>query len=504
MGINLLQNIALGVVSFFSLTNLFLIGIGTFCGIIIGAMPGLSTTMGIALFVPFTFSLSPIAGLAMLGGLYNGSVYGGSISAILLRTPGTAASCATVFDGYPMTQKGQGAKALGIALVSSFIGGIFSAVILLFLAPPLASFALSFGPPEYFMVAVLGLTIIISLSDDKSLIKGFLAGAFGLLIATVGFDTIEGFPRFTFGNVGLYDGVSLVPALIGLFSFSQALRLCLKPDSRNAVPAKSNLIGNALPSWTELHSIRKTLLRSSIIGTIVGILPGAGADIASFVSYSEAKRKSDRPETFGTGIIEGVAASEASNNAVVGGSLVPLLTLGIPGNSASAVLLGGLLIHGLNPGPMLFTGRPDVVYGFIMSLLVANVIMFVMGLAGLKIFPQVLRVPNKILVPLIIVFSVAGSYAIQNSFMDVSLMLVFGVIGVVLEHFNFPLAPIVLGIILGPIAEDALWQSLIISNGSYAIFFTRPISLVLFVLSVASVLYALFNKYKQQLLRRNA
>ncbi|MGB4097750.1 MAG: tripartite tricarboxylate transporter permease, partial [Acetomicrobium sp.] len=221
-------------------------------------------------------------------------------------------------------------------------------------------------------------------------------------------------------------------------------------------------------------------------------------------SYSEAKRKSDRPETFGTGIIEGVAASEASNNAVVGGSLVPLLTLGIPGNSASAVLLGGLLIHGLNPGPMLFTGRPDVVYGFIMSLLVANVIMFVMGLAGLKIFPQVLRVPNKILVPLIIVFSVAGSYAIQNSFMDVSLMLVFGVIGVVLEHFNFPLAPIVLGIILGPIAEDALWQSLIISNGSYAIFFTRPISLVLFALSVASVLYALFNKYKQQLLRRNA
>ncbi|MGB4301136.1 MAG: tripartite tricarboxylate transporter permease, partial [Acetomicrobium sp.] len=224
MGINLLQNIALGVVSFFSLTNLFLIGIGTFCGIIIGAMPGLSTTMGIALFVPFTFSLSPIAGLAMLGGLYNGSVYGGSISAILLRTPGTAASCATVFDGYPMTQKGQGAKALGIALVSSFIGGILGAVILLSLAPPLASFALSFGPPEYFMVAVLGLTIIISLSDDKSLIKGFLAGAFGLLIATVGFDTIEGFPRFTFGNVGLYDGVSLVPALIGLFSFSQALR----------------------------------------------------------------------------------------------------------------------------------------------------------------------------------------------------------------------------------------------------------------------------------------
>lgn len=504
MGISLLQNITLGIVSFLSLTNLLLIGLGTFCGIIIGAMPGLSTTMGIALFVPFTFSMSPVAGLAMLGGLYSGSVYGGSISAILLRTPGTAASCATVFDGYPMTQKGQGAKALGVALVSSFTGGVLSTVILLTLAPPLAYFALSFGSPEYFMVAILGLTIIISLSDDKSLTKGFLAGALGLLIATVGFDTIEGFPRFTFGNVGLYDGISLVPALIGLFSFSQALRLCLKSDSKNDVPEKSNLLGNALPSRKELHSIRKTIFRSSIIGTIVGILPGAGADIASFVSYSEAKRKSANPEKFGTGIIEGVAASEASNNAVVGGSLVPLLTLGVPGNSASAVLLGGLLIHGLNPGPVLFSGSPDVVYGFIMSLFAANFFMFVMGLAGLKVFPQVLRVPNKILVPLIIVLSIAGSYAIQNSFMDVSLMLIFGVVGVVLEHFDFPLAPIVLGIILGPIAENALWQSLIISKGSYAIFFTRPISLILFVLSVASVLYALFNKYKQEILRRNA
>lgn len=492
----MLDNILLGFQSFITLQNLFLIGLGTFSGIIIGALPGLSTTMGIALFVPLTFSMDPLSGLCMLGGLYGGSVYGGSISATLLRTPGTAASCATVLDGYEMTKNGEGAKALGVGLISSFIGGIFSTIILISIAPPLAKIALSFGSPEYFMVALFGLTIIISLSNKQNLLKGIFSGALGVFISTIGVDVIEAFPRFTFGNINLFDGISLIPALIGLFSFAQVLRLVAQNSSEQEQINDQSISGKILPSMQELSSMKKTLLRSSLIGTIVGIVPGAGADIASFIGYSEAKRNSKNGDSFGTGIPEGVAASEACNNAVVGGSLVPLLTLGVPGNSASAVLLGGLLIHGLAPGPLLFTRTPHIVYGFFLSLFVANIFMLIFGLLGLKVFPQVLKVPKNILIPGIVILSVTGSFSIQNSFMDVYLMLFFGVLGYILEKYEYPIAPIVLGLILGPMAENALWQTLIISRGSYLIFFSRPISLFLFALSVASLIYAVRTNLK--------
>lgn len=484
-----------GIISFSTLPNIGLVFLGTFAGIIIGALPGLSTTMGIALFVPFTFSMDPLSGLAMLGGLYNGSVYGGSISAILLRTPGTAASCATLFDGYPMTQRGEAGKALGMALVTSCIGGVFGVAVLLTVAPPLAKFALSFGPPEYFSVAILGLTIIITLSEEN-LLKGLIAGILGVLIATVGFDPIEGIPRFTLGYPELYDGIPFVPALIGLFSMGEVIRLVAK--SRQDDGLLTSKLGKLMPTWDEISSIKRTLLRSSIIGTIVGILPGAGADIASFVGYSEAKRNSKNPEAFGTGILEGVAASEAANNAVVGGSLVPLLTLGVPGNAASAVLLGGLLIHGLNPGPMLFSNHPDIVYGFMASLMFTNVAIIILGAAGLRIFPHVLKLPKKLLIPIIVILSVTGSYSVSNSYTAVLIMLLFGVLGFVLERFRFPLAPVVLGIILGPMAEDALSQSLLMSRGNYGIFFTRPLSAVLLLLAGISVLYSVLNMYKKK------
>ena len=483
-------DILTGIVSFSTFSNLSLVFFGTFCGIIIGALPGLSTTMGIALFVPFTFSMDPLSGLAMLGGLYNGSVYGGSISAILLRTPGTAASCATIFDGYPMTQKGEAGKALGTAVLASCIGGVFGVIVLLTVAPPLAQFALSFGSPEYFLIAILGLTVIITLSEDN-LLKGLIVGLLGVLAATVGFDPIEGVPRFTFGYPDLYDGIPFVPALIGLFSMAEVIRLVAK--ARINDEALTSRLGKLMPSWAEIMSIKRTILRSSIIGTIVGILPGAGADIASFVGYSEAKRKSKTPELFGTGIIEGVAASETANNAVVGGSLVPLLTLGVPGNSASAVLLGGLLIHGLNPGPLLFNNHTDIVYGFMVSLLFANIAVIFLGFIGLRVFPHILKVPKKILIPMIVVLSVTGSYSVSNSYSAVIVMLFFGLIGFVLEHFHFPLAPMVLGIILGPMAEDALSQSLLMSRGSYGIFIARPICVALLILIGASVFYSMLN-----------
>ena len=486
--------------NFWSWQNVLWLFLGTFCGIIIGALPGMSTTMGIALFVPFTFSMDVVSGLTMLGGLYNGSVYGGSISAILLRTPGTAASCATTFDGYPMTLRGESGKALGTALLTSAIGGAFGVLVLLTIAPPLAKFALSFGPPEYFLVAILGLTIIITLSEDN-LLKGIVAGAFGVLVSTIGFDPIEGIPRFTFGFPDLYEGVPFVPALIGLFSMGEVLRLVGKarlPDD----PLNSR-IGKLFPSRAELASIKRTLLRSSIIGTVVGIMPGAGADIASFVGYSEAKRKSKTPEKFGTGHLEGVAASETANNAVVGGSLVPLLTLGVPGNAASAVLLGGLLIHGLNPGPMLFENHPNVTYGFMISLLFSCVVIVILGSVMIRISPHILKLPKRLLIPVIVILSVTGSYAVSNSYVAVVIMLIFGVIGFTLEHFKFPLAPLVLGIILGPMAENSLMQALLISRGDWTIFAARPVCIILLALIVASIGYSMFQIIKKKKIAQN-
>jgi len=486
-----MAEILMGIKNVFLFSNIAIICMGTIFGIAVGAMPGLSATMGVALLVPITFKMNPITGLCMLGAVYCGAVYGGSITAILLRTPGTPGNITTSWDGYEMTKKGLAGKALGISTVSSFFGGTFSALALLLIAPPLAEFSLRFGPPERFLLAVFGITIIVSLCSEYP-IKGFIAGVLGIVLATTGIDLAVGDLRFTFGQLGLFDGIPELPSLIGLVSLSQAI-LIIEKNSGKIQVTQAKIKDSILPKIEDYKKIWKTILRSSIIGTIIGIIPGAGTTTASFISYNEAKRSSNNNKEFGKGSIIALSSSESSNNAVTGGSLVPLLTLGIPGNAVSAIFLGGLLIHGLIPGPELFTKYGEVTYTLMISLFFANIALLVFGLLGAKLFVNVAKVETNILSPLIISLSVLGSYAMRNSIFDVFLMFCFGIIGYVMEKNDYPTAPMILGIILGPIVESELRRSLSIFRGSLLPIFTRPIC-VIFVILIIYSLYISFKK----------
>ena len=469
--------------------------IGVVGGIIIGALPGLSATMGIALLIPMTFGMDPIAGLVLLSAIYTAAVYGGSITAILIHTPGTPASAATALDGYQMTTNGQGLKALGTSTVCSMIGGFISAIALLVLAPPLAMISIKFNAPEYFLMAIFGLTIISSLSSG-SMIKGLSGGLIGLLVGTIGVDVMSGYARFTFNVPSLESGISLIPAMIGLFSISQVLiqveKIHVKEDK-----FIGELKGSLLPNREEWKLIWKTVLRSSFIGVLVGILPGAGGDVASWVSYNEAKRFSKNPEKFGTGYIEGIAASETANNAVAGGAMIPLLTLGIPGSAATAVLLGGLLIQGLQPGHELFTKNAAIVYAVIVGFILANIIMGIVGLGIAKYVVKVATIPSGILAPIIVVLSVVGSYAMNNDMFDVYVMAAFGLIGYVMRKTSFSTAAVVLAMILGSLAETGLRQSIVMAKGHLVTyFFSRPFSVVLIVLILMSFLSPLLIKWR--------
>jgi putative tricarboxylic transport membrane protein len=469
----------------FSLSTLLIILLGTLFGIVMGCIPGMSSSMAVAIIVPFTFTMDPASGIILLASIYCASVYGGSISAILLNTPGTPAGAATVLDGYPLTLQGKSGKALGVSAISSGIGGIISALILMTAAPFLAQQSLRFGSPEYFAVAIFGISIVSSLGG-KNPIKGLIAGSLGILIATVGMDPINGFPRFTMGSSTLIAGFDLIPVLIGLFSASQAFILikdALKSESNSTI---SEISGSILPTFKEITKLMPNISRSSLIGTFIGIIPGIGGDPAAFIAYNEAMRWSKHPEKFGKGAIEGVAAPEASNNAVTGGALIPLLTLGIPGNTVTAILIGGLLIHGLRPGPMLFQNNGDVVYALFISLIVTNVLFMVIGLFGVKYFRYILKVPNRILGPVILLLSIVGSFAISNSYHDIWVMLLFGVLGYIFRQMDVPTTPIVLALILGPLAEESYRQSLLQSAGDISIFFTRPISAVFLIIALIS------------------
>ncbi len=472
---------------------LFSIFAGTCGGIVIGAIPGLTATMAVALLIPVTFAMEPVAGLALLGGVYSGGMYGGAISSILLSTPGTPAAAATAFDGYPMTRQGKGGTAIAVATVASFTGGIVSTIFLITLAPMLAKLALKFGPPEYFLLAIMGLASIVTLTSGN-LLKGLVSGLLGLIIATVGMDPISGFIRFSAGIPDLYEGVSFMPALIGLFSVSQVLEL----TSEHSIVQKLGADVSTLKKAKLPKGLAPTIARGSLIGSIVGMLPGAGATIAAFISYNFTKQFSKNPETFGKGNPEGVAAAESANNGVVGGSLIPLLTLGIPGNSVAAALMGGLMIKGLIPGPELFTKHGQITYAFILSLFVANIIFLVLGLYLAPLFAKVATVSNAILIPAISILSIIGSYAISNSMFDVYLMLAFGIGGYFLHRAGFSLGAIVLGLILGPIAEQGFGQSLIISDGSPLIFFTRPISIALIGIIIVLLLPGIMKKEKKE------
>lgn len=478
--------------------NLFVAFIGTVLGIVFGALPGLSGTMGIAVLLPITYSMQPIAALLFMISIFCGSLYGGSISAILLHTPGTPAAAATIFDGYPMTQQGKAHIALREAAVSSFWGGVISVIALLTLAPPIAKFSLRFGPLENFMIAIFGLTIIASIASNNML-KGLLSGTIGLLMGCVGMDSIVGAQRYTFKIAYLQTGIGLIVALIGLFSISQVLTLV--SDTKNAI-VNDDLIKGVKKEKFQLKELclyPLTYLRSSIIGIIVGIVPGAGGSIAAFLGYNEAKRASKHPELFGTGLREGVGASESANNAVSGGALIPMLTLGIPGSTACAVMLGGMMIHGLLPGNDLFTKQADITYPVMCGIFFSNLFFLLIGVTCAKYFAYIARVPIYMLAPIIVVLCAVGAFAINNAIVDVYIILLFGVIGFFLVRFNFDVTPMVLGLILGPIAEGGLARAIQIRKGIWPAIggiFTSPICLLLLIVSVISIVAPLYREYK--------
>ena len=472
--------------------------IGVVGGMVIGAMPGLSASMAVALLIPVTYSMSAEAGLVMLTTVYTSAIYGGSITACLLHTPGTPSSAATAMDGYALTKQGRGLKAIGTSTICSMIGGTVSAVCLLCIAPPLSKIVLSFSSLEYFLLAVFGLTIIGSVAGDN-MIKGLLSGCLGVLVGTIGIDIFNGTPRYTFGSINMESGIQLVPAMIGLFSLSQvmvSIEDIVKGNNRILDKDATNLSGEMVLSRKELKLLAPTIIQSSIIGVLVGILPGAGGDIGSWISYNTAKKTSKHPEMFGHGSLEGIAASETANNAVTGGALIPMLTLGIPGSGVTAIMLGGLMIKGLNPGYKLFTDYGEITYCMILGFLLANILMGVIGLLIAKQVVKISVVPMTILCPVIIALSLIGAYAIRLNVFDVYVMLAFGLIGYFMRKFGFATAPIVLGMILGPMAEKNWRQAIVLFRGdALGYIFTRPISILLAVLTVGALFFPLFVKY---------
>jgi len=481
-----------GFSTMLQLKSLLLVILGVTGGILVGSLPGLTATMGVALLVPFTFSLPIYQGVAMLLGIFSGAIYGGSISAILIRTPGTPAAAATLLDGYPLSRGGQAGRALSMSVFASFIGGFSGALIMTFLSPQIAKFALKFSASEYFALAMFGLSIIISVSG-RSVLKGVMAGLFGLLIATIGIDPVSGYPRFTFGTMELFEGPSFIPTLIGLFAFAEVFRGVENIVTQNKV---ENRITQLLPSISDIKKSWKVILKSSIMGTFIGSIPGAGSDIAAFVGYSEAKRTSKHPEKFGTGVIEGVAAAESANNACTGGAMIPMLSLGVPGDAVTAVLLGAFVIQGLRPGPLLYRDHMDVVYSVFAGMMMANVVMFFIGMLGIKIFARIISINRNVLLPIIFLLSIVGSYSMRNSLFDVWLALLFGVIGYFMQRYEFPASPILLALILGPMAESNLRRALIKSSGDFSVLVTRPISAILLALAVISLISSLVRQVR--------
>ena len=460
---------------------LLTIAAGTLGGLVIGALPGLTATMGVALLIPLTFGMTPVMGLNMLIGIYIGGIYGGCVSSILLRTPGTPASAATVLDGYPMAQKGEAGKALGMATIASTVGGLIAAIVLATLAPQLAGIALEFGAPEYFALALFGLTIIASLSGD--LLKGAISGLLGILISTVGADPISGVMRYTFGIQGFASGFSFTPALIGLFAlsevFTQMERIAAKEE-----PIKS--VSGRWPSRGELKASRGALVRGSIIGTLIGIVPGTGSGTASWISYNETRRASKTPEKFGTGYAPGIAATESANNAVCASALIPLLALGIPGDVVTAVLMGGLLIQGLAPGPMLFQTNPDVVVGMFGGTFIATIFMFIFGMALIPLFSRILMIPRRLLAMSIVVFCFIGSFSINLNPVDLYTMVGFGVLGWGMQKFGFSQAALCIALILGPLLESNLRRGLLQNDDNVLAFVSTPITLLFLALTLLS------------------
>lgn len=449
--------------------------VGTLAGILIGALPGLNPVMAIALMLPLTYGFDPIIALGLVAGIYNGSMYGGAIPAILLKIPGTPAAIATTFDGYPMTRKGQGGLALKTACWSSAVGGIFSALALMTLAPLLAKVTLAFGPSEYFWVAVFGL-VSIAVLVGKDVSKGMLCALLGVLIGLVGVDKLSGIERYTFETLYLTSGFDLLIVLIGLYAIPPILEMAEK-NNESFFDQESFKVSSTNNALNLVKEHWKTWSRSSLMGVVVGVLPGAGGNLAALLSYNEAKRRSPDPDSFGKGNPAGIAAAESGNSADNASAMIPSLTLGIPGNLVAALVLGALMIHGLQPGPQLFTKSPDVVFGFMWQMLLTAMLLLLLGgMIATRLFAQVLRLPTALLVPTTLVLMAIGVYTVNGRLMDLYVMLMFGLLGYVLNRLSFPLAPVVLGVLLGPMAEQNFRLSMLISQNDWAVLFTRPIS----------------------------
>lgn len=467
--------------------NVFACLIGVVAGTLIGALPGLGPSTGVAVLLPLTFGMDPTTAIVMLAGIYYGAMYGGAIASILINTPGDSAAVMTCLDGYPLAQKGRAGAALGMAAFASFIGGTISVVVFTFLAPALAQATLWFGPPEYFALMVMGLSTVSGLTG-KSPFKGIASMLLGLALSCVGTDLVTGLPRFCFGRPELYSGVEFITVALGLFGIAELVNLAASeaPQLKRA-EVRLNF-RSLLPNREDWAASLPHILRGTGIGFFIGMLPGAGGTIASFISYSTAKRFSRHPEKFGEGTIEGVAAPESANNAASVGAFVPLLALGVPGSATTAVLMGALMMYNLRPGPLIFERNPDFVWGLISSMYVGNVMLMLLLLLFIPLFVKVLDIPTHTLVAWVVAFILAGSFGLNNSLFDVGLTVAFGFLGYLMKRLEYPAAPLVLALVLGNMMENSLRQSLLLSHGSLGIFFTRPLSLVILLIAVAAVL----------------
>jgi len=492
--LDLLHHIGLGFSSALELGRLFYCFIGVLIGTLVGVLPGLGPAAAISLLLPATFSLDPTSAIIMLAGIYYGAMYGGSTTSILVNIPGEAASVVTCLDGYQMARQGRAGPALGISAFGSFIGGTLSVLGLMILAPPLAKFAIQFGPPEYFALIFCGLSILIYLARG-SVLKAVATALIGLFLGTIGSDFITGQLRFTFGNLTLMDGIGLVPVVMGLFGIAEVLENLEQTLQRDVfMTSYSGLLPNR-KDWKA--SIGPTS-RGSVLGFFLGILPGGGAVISSFASYAVEKRLSKHPELFGKGAIEGVAGPETANNAATGGAFIPLLTLGIPCNAVMALVLGALLIHGIQPGPLLMKQNPDLFWGVVASMYIGNAMLLILNLPLIGLWVKLLKVPYSILFPLILLFCIIGSYSLNNNYEEVLIMILFGIFGYLMRKFDYEAAPLVFAFVLSPLIENALRQSLLMSHGSFGIFFTRPVSLFFMVLGIVLFLLPIFSFVKRE------
>ena len=476
--------------------NLIFMNLGMFIGIIFGAIPGMNGNLAITVLLPFTFMLEPVPALLMLTSIFFGSNFGGSISSILINTPGTNAAAATLLDGYPLSRKGYPGKALSTALTASTVGGLISATWLLFFAPQIGKMAMKFGAPEYFALAIFGLSVIASVSGE-SIIKGIISGCLGMLIASVGIDKVSGVTRFTFGNLQMYNGIKMLAVLLGVYAIAQMISRINGTEQGGSSELKQLDKQDKL-TWKEFKSLFWTMFKSGNIGAFIGAVPGTGGAIASFIAYNEATRCAKEDEKFGEGEIKGIAAPEAANNGATAATLIPLLTLGIPGDVVAATLLGAFTMQGLVVGPKLFENDGPVVYAILIGCLIAQVFMFLQGKYLLRLFVKITHVPQDLLTALLVVICCSGSFAIANSVFDVYVLLIFGVIAYFMQKVGLPPVPIVLGMVLGPVAEANLRNSLVLSNGSWSIFFKRPICLMFIVLTFVLIFLLKKNSKKEK------